>query len=177
MILSETPLAGAFVIELELLRDERGYFARTFDTEFFRAHGLDPAVVQCNTSFNTRSGTLRGMHYQAAPDGECKLIRCARGLAFDVIIDLRPDSKTYCRWFGIELVAGDGRMLYVPKNFAHGFQTLANDTELHYQMSHSYVPKQARGVRWDDPGFAIDWPSAKHRTVSDKDKGYPDFRP
>jgi dTDP-4-dehydrorhamnose 3,5-epimerase len=174
--LSETPLAGAFVIELETSRDERGFFARIFDAETFREHGLDPLVVQCNTSFNEKSGTLRGMHYQAGPDQECKLVRCTRGTIFDVIIDLRPDSETYCRWFGIELTADAGRELYVPKDFAHGFQTLEDGSEVHYQMSHEYVPTKARGVRWDDPAFGIDWPAAADRTISDKDRNYPDFR-
>jgi dTDP-4-dehydrorhamnose 3,5-epimerase len=175
--LSETPLAGAFVIELETLRDERGFFARTFDAATFREHGLDPAVVQCNTSFNEKSGTLRGMHYQAAPFQECKLVRCTRGRIFDVIVDLRPDSETYCRWFGIELTADGGRELYVPKDFAHGFQTLEDGSEVHYQMSREYVPAQARGARWDDPAFGIDWPATAERTMSDKDRNYPDFRP
>jgi dTDP-4-dehydrorhamnose 3,5-epimerase len=175
--LRETPLAGAFVIELEPVLDERGFFARTFDAETFRDHGLDPCVVQCSTSFNSKSGTLRGMHYQAAPDQECKLVRCTRGRIFDVIVDLRPDSETYCRWFGLDLAADGWRELYVPKDFAHGFQTLEEESEVYYQISHGYVPEHARGVRWDDPAFAIEWPPVKERTMSDKDRNYPDFRP
>jgi dTDP-4-dehydrorhamnose 3,5-epimerase len=171
-----TPLAGAFVIELDLLADERGHFARTFDAQEFARHGLDPAVVQCNTSFNSRAGTLRGMHYQADPDGEAKLVRCTRGAVFDVIVDLRPGSGTHCRWFGTELTADNGRMLYVPVGFAHGFQTLADESEVSYQMSHHYVAEQARGVRWDDPAFGIEWPPAD-RTISDRDRQYPDYRP
>jgi dTDP-4-dehydrorhamnose 3,5-epimerase len=172
----ETPLAGAWVIELDLLRDERGHFARTFDADEFRRHGLDPAVVQCSTSFNERAGTLRGLHYQADPDGEAKLIRCTRGAVYDVIVDLRTGSETRCRWFAVELSADDARMLYVPKGLAHGFQTLVNATEVAYQMSHVHVLEQARGVRWDDPAFGITWPEGK-RTLSERDRTYPDFEP
>jgi dTDP-4-dehydrorhamnose 3,5-epimerase len=171
---TETPLAGAFIIELELLSDERGFFARTFDADEFRRLDLEPAVAQCNTSYNERAGTLRGMHYQAAPDGECKLVRCTRGAIYDVIVDLRPDSETYCRWFAAELSADNARQLYVPQGLAHGFQTLTDGSEVAYQMSHVHVPEQARGVRWDDPAFGIEWPEAE-RTISDKDRGYPDF--
>jgi dTDP-4-dehydrorhamnose 3,5-epimerase len=173
---TETPLSGAFVIELDLLTDERGHFARTFDAAEFADHGLDPAVVQCNTSLNARRGTLRGMHYQAHPDGEAKLVRCTRGSIFDVAVDLRPDSETYCRWFGAELSADSGRMLYIPVGMAHGFQTLTDDAEVHYQMSHRYVPEQARGVRFDDPAFGIEWP-VPDPIVSERDAGYPHFRP
>lgn len=175
MRFTETPLAGAFVIELELLRDDRGFFARTFDVEEFRRHGLEPAVVQCNTSFNERAGTLRGLHYQADPDGECKLVRCTGGAIYDVIVDLRQDSETYCRWFAVELSADKARQLYVPRGMAHGFQTLVDDSEVAYQMSHVHVPEQARGVRWDDPAFGIEWPEAE-RTISDRDGTYPDFQ-
>ena len=171
-----TPLAGAFVVELDKLQDERGHFARTYDAEEFARHGLDPAVVQCSTSFNARAGTLRGMHYQAAPDGEAKLVRCTRGAIHDVIVDLRPASETYCNWFGVDLTAANGRMLYVPVDFAHGFQTLEDDSEVSYQMSHHYVPEAARGVRFDDPAFGIDWP-LPNPIVSDRDRQFPDFRP
>jgi dTDP-4-dehydrorhamnose 3,5-epimerase len=170
----ETPLAGAWVMELEPSRDERGFFARTFDAKEFRRRGLEPAVVQCNVSYNEQAGTLRGMHYQADPDGECKLVRCTRGAIYDVIVDLRPDSATYCRWFAIDLTADNDRLLYVPKGVAHGFQTLADRSEVAYQMSHEYVPEKACGVRWDDPAFGIEWPEAE-RTISDRDRGYPDF--
>lgn len=176
MRLAETPLRGAFVIELDLLRDERGHFARTFDVAEFSAAGLDPAVAQCNTSFNTRRGTLRGIHYQADPDGEAKLVRCTRGSIFDVAVDLRPDSETFCRWFGAELSADNGRMLYVPVGMAHGFQTLEDGSEVHYQMSHHYVPEQARGVRFDDPAFGIEWP-LPDPIVSDRDRQFSAFRP
>jgi dTDP-4-dehydrorhamnose 3,5-epimerase len=171
-----TPLAGAFVIELDMLEDERGQFARTFDVEEFERHGLDPTVVQCNTSFNTKAGTLRGMHYQAEPDGEAKLVRCTRGAIFDVIVDLRPGSDTQRKWFGAELTADNRRMLYVPVGFAHGFQTLVDESEVHYQMSHHYVPGQARGVRFDDPAFGIEWPRPDP-IVSDRDRQFPDFSP
>ena len=175
MKFTETPLAGAWVIELELMRDERGFFVRTFDAEVFRQRGLDSTVVQCNTSFNERAGTLRGLHYQAEPDAECKLVRCTRGVIYDVIVDLRADSETYCRWFAVELSPDNAHVLYVPKGLAHGFQTLADASEVAYQMSHVYVPAQARGVRWDDPAFEIEWPEAE-RTISDRDRAYPDFK-
>jgi dTDP-4-dehydrorhamnose 3,5-epimerase len=173
--LAETPLAGAFLIELDLLPDERGYFARTFDAAEFTERGLDPNVVQCNTSFNARRGTLRGMHYQAEPDGDAKLVRCTRGSIYDVAVDLRPDSNAYCRWFGVELSAENGRMLYIPVGMAHGFQTLEDGAEVHYQMSRYYVPKQARGVRFDDPAFGIDWP-LPDPVVSERDRQFPDFQ-
>jgi dTDP-4-dehydrorhamnose 3,5-epimerase len=171
---TETLLAGTLLIELDLLHDDRGFFARTFDADEFRRRGLDPTVVQCSTSFNERAGTLRGLHYQAEPDGECKLVRCTRGAIYDVAVDLRRDSGTYCRWFAIELAPDSARMLYLPAGIAHGFQTLVDSSEVAYQMSHVYVPEQARGVRWDDPAFAIDWPEAQ-RTISDRDRAYPDF--
>lgn len=174
MRFTETPLRGAFVIELDLLSDERGHFARTFDVAEFAEHGLDPTVVQCNTSVNARRGTLRGMHYQAEPDGEAKLVRCTRGSIYDVAVDLRRDSDTYRRWFGTELSASNGRMLFIPVGMAHGFQTLQDDSEVHYQMSHHYVPEQARGVRFDDPAFGIDWP-LPNPVVSERDRQYADF--
>ena len=174
MRLTPTPLAGAFVIELDLLRDERGYFARTFDAPEFAKAGLDPAVVQCNTSYNAAAGTLRGLHYQADPDGEAKLVRCTRGAIFDVAVDLRPRSETYCRWFGVELTADNRRMLYIPVGMAHGFQTLQAQSEVHYQMSHPYLPDQARGVRFDDPAFGIPWP-LPDPIVSERDRSFPDF--
>jgi dTDP-4-dehydrorhamnose 3,5-epimerase len=175
----ETPLPGAFVVELEPLRDERGWFARTFDAAVFAELGLDPAVVQCNTSFNERAGTLRGMHYQADPHGEPKLMRCTRGAIFDVLVDLRPDSPAYCRWFGIELRAGGTATLFAPAGLAHGFQTLEDGSEVHYQMGAPYVPGAARGVRWDDPAFGIKWPEPPSggRVISERDAGYPDFAP
>jgi dTDP-4-dehydrorhamnose 3,5-epimerase len=174
-----TPLPDAHVVELEPIGDERGWFARTFDAAAFEGLGLDARVSQCNASFNARAGTLRGMHFQAEPHGEAKLVRCTRGAIYDVIVDLRPGSEAYCRWFGIELSAGGTASLFVPAGFAHGFQTLADDAEVHYQMSSHYVPDAARGVRWDDPAFGIEWPEppAGGRTITERDAGYPDFRP
>jgi dTDP-4-dehydrorhamnose 3,5-epimerase len=172
----ETPLRGAFVIELDRIGDERGWFARTFDVTEFAGHGLDPTVVQCNTSSNERLGTLRGMHYQADPDGEAKLVRCTRGSVYDVAVDLRPGSETFCRWFGVELSDLNARMLYIPVGMAHGFQTLERRSEVHYQMSHHYVSEQARGVRFDDPAFGIEWP-LPDPVISERDRGFPDFRP
>jgi dTDP-4-dehydrorhamnose 3,5-epimerase len=172
---TETPLPGAWLIELEPIADERGWFARTFCADEFRAHGLDPAVAQCNASFNVRSGTLRGMHYQAEPHGEAKLVRCTRGGIFDVLVDLRADSPALCRWTGHELTAENRHMLYAPVGTAHGFVTLADDTEVLYQMSHPYVPDAARGVRFDDPAFGIEWPLAP-AVISERDRSYPDFK-
>ncbi len=177
MRFTQTPLPGVWVVELDLLADERGWFARSFDAEEFQARGLNPAVVQCNTSFNARSGTLRGMHYQAEPHGESKLVRCVRGAIFDVAVDLRPDSPTYRRWHGVELSAGNRCAFYIPAGLAHGLQILADDCEVLYQMGRRYVPEAARGVRWDDPVFEIEWP-APHgaRIISEKDRAYPDFQ-
>jgi dTDP-4-dehydrorhamnose 3,5-epimerase len=176
MIFAKTPLAGAFVIEPEPLEDERGLFARTFCADEFEAHGLSPSVAQCNVSFNAQRGTLRGMHYQADPHGECKLVRCTSGTIHDVLVDLRPESPTYCRWFAAELSARNRRMLYVPTGLAHGFQTLEDGSEVFYQMSESYVPAAFRGVRFDDPAFGIDWPEPV-RVVSARDRDYADFQP
>jgi dTDP-4-dehydrorhamnose 3,5-epimerase len=172
----ETPLPGAWVLELEEIDDERGWFARTFDAEEFRARGLNPDVAQCNASFNHRAGTLRGMHYQAEPHGESKLVRCVRGAIFDVAIDLRPDSPTCRDWHGIELSADNRLAFYIPAGLAHGFQTLTDNSEVLYQMGDPYVSEAARGVRWDDPAFGIRWPTVDSvRTISDKDLAYPDF--
>ncbi len=172
----ETALAGVWVIEPERLSDERGWFARTFDAEEFRARGMNPHVEQCNASFNARRDTLRGMHYQAEPHGESKLVRCVRGAIFDVAVDLRAGSDTYCAWHGVELSAENGLALYVPAGLAHGFQTLSEDCEVIYQMGQPFVPAAARGVRFDDPAFAITWPEAAGELiVSAKDRAYPDF--
>ncbi len=179
MRFAETSLSGAWVIDPDRLEDERGYFARTFDRDEWVARGMDPGVVQCNVSFNPRTGTLRGMHLQAEPHGEPKLIRCTRGAIYDVIVDLRPDSPTHRGWVGVELSADDGRSLYVPVGLAHGFQTLADDTEVLYVMGHEYVPAAAGGVRWDDPAFGVEWPAppAHGRTISERDASYPDYTP
>ncbi len=174
----QTPLPRAWVIELEELRDERGWFARTFDAEEFEARGLNPTVVQCNASFNLRRDTLRGMHYQAEPHCESKLVRCIRGAMFDVAVDLRPGSSTFRHWYGVELSAENRRAFYIPAGLAHGFQTLTDDCEVLYQMGHRYAPEAARGVRWDDPAFAVAWPDPiRERIISEKDRSYPDFQP
>ncbi len=178
MRLLATPLAGAFVVELDLLGDERGWFARTYDEALFAGHGLQPVGVQANSSFNAARDTLRGLHFQADPHGEAKLVRCVRGAIWDVGVDLRSDSASYLRWHAVELTADNRRGYYLAAGFAHGFQTLTADCEVQYLMSHVYVPEAARGVRWDDPAFAIDWPEPHgERTLSDKDRGYPDFEP
>jgi dTDP-4-dehydrorhamnose 3,5-epimerase len=178
MRFKQTPLPGAWVIELELLGDERGWFARTFDAEEFEAHGLNPAVVQCNASFNSRRDTLRGMHYQAEPYGESKLVRCVRGAIFDVAVDLRPDSPTFRDWHGVELSAENRVAYYIPARLAHGFQTLADGCEVLYQMGHRYVPGAARGVRYNDPAFDIEWPAPDgERIISERDAAYADFEP
>ena len=171
MRLEPSPLAGVFVVEPERLSDERGFFARTFDAETFAAAGIDARVAQGNTSCNARAGTLRGLHFQAAPHGEAKLVRCTRGAIFDVVVDLRPGSATLHAWFGVELSAENGRGLAVPDGLAHGFQTLRDDTEVSYLMSVPYAGEAARTVRWDDPAFAIDWPAAPAagRIISEKD--------
>jgi dTDP-4-dehydrorhamnose 3,5-epimerase len=173
MRFTETPLSGAWVIEPDRFEDERGWFARTFDMQEFAAHGLSARVVQCNASFNVARDTLRGMHYQAEPHGESKLVRCVRGRIFDVALDLRPGSPTYHDWHGVELSAENGRAFYIPAGLAHGFQTLAGDCEVLYQMGHRYVPEAARGVRWDDPAFRIKWPEPDgERIISERDRAY-----
>jgi dTDP-4-dehydrorhamnose 3,5-epimerase len=172
MIFTETKLRGAYIIEPELIEDERGFFARTLSAEEFSAHGLNPNIAQCNTSLNKRKGTLRGMHYQIAPDEEAKLVRCTAGAIYDVIIDLRRDSPTRAQWFGVELTFQNRLMVYVPAGFAHGYQTLADDTEVFYQVSEYYHPESARGVRWDDPAFGIEWP-LPISVISERDRAHP----
>jgi dTDP-4-dehydrorhamnose 3,5-epimerase len=175
MRFTATPLADAVVIDIEPQRDDRGLFARTFCRETFLAAGLPGAFVQASVSHNLRRGTLRGLHFQAPPHEEPKLVRCTRGAIHDVIVDLRRTSATHCRWFAVELSAENRRTLYVPPGFAHGFQTLVDDTEILYQMAEPYVPELARGVRWNDPAFAIDWPIAPP-FMSERDASYPDYR-
>ncbi len=154
--------------------DDRGFFARTFCRREFEARGLNPQVVQCNFSFNKRKGSLRGMHFQASPHSEAKLVRCTAGSIYDVIIDLRASSSAFRKHFGVELSARNRKMLYVPEEFAHGFQTLEDDTEVFYQMSQYYSPEHSRGVRWDDPAFGISWPPGE-RIIIERDRTYPDF--
>ena len=174
MIFKETRLNGAYIIEIEPLEDERGFFARSFCQKEFEEHGLNPRVMQCNISFNKKKGTLRGMHYQIAPYQEAKLVCCTKGAIYDVIIDLRKDSPTLKQWIAVELTATNRRMLYIPEGFAHGFQTLEDNTEVFYQMSEFYHPESAKGVRWNDPAFGIVWPD-DIRVISDRDRQYQDF--
>lgn len=174
MLFRETRLKGAFIIDIEPIVDERGFFARSWCQREFEKHGLCSDLVQCNISFNHQKGTLRGMHYQIPPHEESKLVRCTRGSIFDVIVDLRKDSRTYKKWCGVELSAENRRMIFIPGGFAHGFQTMEDNTEVFYQMSDSYHPQCARGVRWDDPAFGVDWPDDE-RIISIRDKSFPDY--
>jgi dTDP-4-dehydrorhamnose 3,5-epimerase len=194
MLFKETNLKGAFIIELEPILDERGFFARSFCQKEFRLHGINMNIVQCNISYSKKKGTLRGIHYQTAPYEEGKLVSCIKGAIYDVIIDIRPDSPTYCQWIAVELTAhcsqltastsqltacclpltASYRMLYIPKGFAHGFLTLEDDTEVFYQMSEFYAPGYGRGIRWNDPAFGIAWPG-EVSVISDQDFTYPDF--
>ena len=173
MIFTETKLRGAYIIDIEPIEDDRGFFARSWCRNEFEKHELNHDLVQCNISFNKKKGTLRGIHYQTAPHEEAKLVRCTRGSLFDVIIDLRNDSKTYKKWFGAKLSAENRRMIYVPSGLAHGFQTLEDNTEVFYQMSEFYHPQCVGGVRWNDPVFAIKWPEDEP-IISTNDKNFPD---
>jgi dTDP-4-dehydrorhamnose 3,5-epimerase len=172
-----TPIAGVHVVELERHEDERGFFARTWCRDELAAAGLNAELAQCSLSRNAASGTLRGMHYQRAPHEEAKLVRCTRGAIYDVALDLRPDSATCGRWFAAELDATDGRALFIPEGCAHGFQTLVDDTDVLYAISTPYAPDAAAGVRWDDPAFGIVWPDAPERTISSRDREWPDYEP
>lgn len=174
MKFTPTKIEGVWIVEMERHHDERGWFARTWCMEEFRAQGLDADLVQCSSSFNLHRGTLRGMHYQAAPHGETKLVRCTRGAVFDVALDLRPNSATFTQSIYVELTADNGRALYLPEGIAHGFQTLADDSEVYYQMSEFFHPESAKGLRWDDPAFDIQWPIEK-KIVSPKDNSYQAF--
>jgi dTDP-4-dehydrorhamnose 3,5-epimerase len=171
----ETPLAGVVVVEPERHEDDRGWFARAWDGGIFSERGLLAVPVQASTAFNRRRGTLRGMHLQAPPHEEDKLVSCTRGAIFDVAVDLRRDSPTHRQWFGLELTGGDGRALHVPRGVAHGYLTLVDETETQYLISAPYAPDAARGVRWDDPAFAIDWPSQPVHVISDRDRSWPDY--
>jgi dTDP-4-dehydrorhamnose 3,5-epimerase len=170
------PLQGAFLIDLERNEDERGFFARSYCREEFTAHGLNPEMVQCNISYNTKRGTLRGMHYQRSPFEEAKVVRCTQGTLFDVIVDVRPSSSTFCQWYGAELTAENRLALYVPEGFAHGFLTLTSGTEVLYQISTFYNAGAAAGVRWNDPAFGIVWPG-EAAVISKRDDSYADFLP
>jgi len=176
VIFTKTNLPGAFIIEPEPREDERGFFARAWCQREFEAHGLNPRVVQCNISFNKKKGTLRGIHYQAAPYEEAKLVRCTLGSIYDLIIDLRPASPTFKQHTAEILNAANRKMFYIPEGFAHGFMTLKDNTEVFYQMSEFYSAKHARGIRWNDPAFGIPWPLAP-RVISDCDCTYSDYAP
>jgi dTDP-4-dehydrorhamnose 3,5-epimerase len=174
MIFHKTKLPGVVEIHLELKPDERGFFARTWCQREFQEHGLSPKAVQCSVSFNAHKGTLRGIHYQAAPYQEAKIVRCTTGSIYDVVVDLRPDSPTFKDWIGVKLSASDRNMVYVPEGCAHGFLTLEDETEVLYQMSEFYHPESARGARWDDPVFRIVWP-AEVQVISERDRTYSNF--
>ena len=170
----ETAIPGVWVVEPEPMPDERGFFARLFSRDEFEARGLNPALAQSSVSFNAKRGTLRGMHWQAAPHAEAKLVRCTRGAIFDVALDLRERSASRLRWHGVELSADNRRMLYIPEGFAHGFLTLEDHTNVFYLMSEFYAPEYARGFRWDDPAFKISWPDTPE-VISERDASYADF--
>jgi dTDP-4-dehydrorhamnose 3,5-epimerase len=176
MIIEETRLPGAYTIDLDPIEDERGFFARQWCEEELADAGLTTTVSQASVAYNRRAGTLRGMHWQVAPHAEVKLVRCVRGAIHDVIVDLRPDSRTFSEWIAVELTAENRRTLYVPQGFAHGYQTLEDQTEVWYQMSVPYWPEAARGFRWDDPRFGIGWPAVRRRVISERDRHWPDFR-
>jgi dTDP-4-dehydrorhamnose 3,5-epimerase len=169
-------IPGVFVLEPDRFHDERGWFARTWAADELGSRGLEAALAQCSASFNARRGTLRGMHYQAPPAAEVKVVRCTRGAVFDVAVDLRPDAPTFLRWTGVELSAENGRGLYLPRGFGHGFLTLADATEVAYFISAPYTPAAARGVRWDDPSLGIRWPGPVE-VISQRDRDYPDLDP
>jgi dTDP-4-dehydrorhamnose 3,5-epimerase len=174
MIFSETKIKGTFIIEPELLIDERGFFARSFCTEDFDKQGLDSSIVQCNISCNNKKGTLRGMHYQISPHEEAKIVSCTEGAIFDVVLDLRKESRTYCRWIAVELTDDNLKMLYIPKGCAHGFQTLKDQTRVFYQMTNFFHPESARGVKWNDPLFGIQWPAGR-KIISEKDNQFSEY--
>lgn len=174
MNFTPTPLAGAVLVGLDRLEDERGFFARSYCSKEFSAAGLNPNVVQCNVSRNRSAGTLRGLHFQVSPFEEAKLVRVTKGAIFDVIVDLRKQSATFTKWYGVQLSEENHTALYVPEGFAHGFLTLTDDTEIFYQMSNYYSASHARGFRYDDPAFKIEWPGTA-KIISPKDLQYPDF--
>jgi dTDP-4-dehydrorhamnose 3,5-epimerase len=174
MIFTETKLKGAHIIDIERIEDPRGFFARSWCQREFDMHGLNRKIVQCNISFNAKKGTLRGMHYQVDPFREAKVIRCTMGSVYDVIVDLRLDSPSFRQYFGIVLTPENRKMLYVPEGFAHGFLTLEDNTEVFYQMSEFHAPEFARGFRWNDPAFNIEWPYDVY-VISDRDRNYPNY--
>lgn len=174
MIFQRTKLSGVFEIQIELKSDDRGFFARSWCQKEFESHGLNTKLAQCSVSFNTRKGTLRGLHYQDVPFGEVKLVRCTTGSIYDVVLDLRPQSPMFKNWVGVTLTAEKRNMLYIPEGCAHGFLTLEDATEVFYQISEFYHPELSRGVRWDDPAFHINWPE-EVAVISERDRTYPDY--
>jgi dTDP-4-dehydrorhamnose 3,5-epimerase len=177
MKFSETKLKGAFIIEPEKAEDDRGFFARMWCQNEFKAQGLSPNFVQINLSFNKYRGIIRGLHYQTTPYEEAKLFRCTRGAIYDVIIDLRPESPTYLKWAGFELTADNRKMLYVPENFANGYQALSDNAEVFYLVSQFYSPDSEKGIRYNDPAFNIEWPEKDDSVISEKDRCWPDYGP
>ena len=175
MIFKETKLKGAYILEIEPIKDERGFFARSWCKREFEEKGLKAEIAQINVSHNPKKGTLRGLHYQVSPHEETKLIRCTKGALYDVIVDMRPESPTFKQWFGVELTAENHKMLYVPEGFAHGYLTLTDDVEASYQVSEFYTPGAEKGIRWDDPEFNIEWP-VPIAVISEKDKNQPGDR-
>ena len=176
MIFKKTAVKDAFIIEIEKITDERGFFARAWCKNEFEAHKLNTNLVQVNIAFNEKISTIRGMHYQISPFEETKLIRCTKGAIYDVIIDIRKSSPTYMKWIGVELREDNPRMLYVPEGFAHGYQTLEDKTEVTYQVSSFYTPNSEGGIRWNDPAFNITWPDTDVRVISEKDQNWSDYK-
>jgi len=176
MLVTETDIEGAYVVGPERFDDERGFFARAWSEQELADLGVEARFVEGNVSYNVRRGTLRGLHYQAAPHGQAKLVRCTRGAVFDVGVDLRRDSPTYGRWVGVELSAANRLMLYLPAEFAHGYLTLADDSEVYYLVTGQFAPESGRGARWDDPAFRIRWPEAGELIINERDRTYPDFQ-
>lgn len=177
MTLTDTPIHGAFVLNMKRILDDRGFFAEAFHRDTFAGLGLDTQIAQVNVSYNDRRGTLRGMHYQTTPHEEVKIVRCVRGAIFDVAIDLRRDSPTFGKWAGVELSADNRLAFYVPVGCAHGYQTLTDDTEVLYLVSDTYSPAHYRGIRWNDPFFNVAWPDTDTRLLHPRDESYPDFQP
>jgi dTDP-4-dehydrorhamnose 3,5-epimerase len=175
MRFNETGIAGVYSIEPRRFEDERGFFAPAFSAKEFAARGMASTFIETNISYSRYRGTLRGIHYQAAPYGQAKLVRCTRGTIFDVAVDLRPSSPTFKKWVGVELSAENRSMLYLPADCGHGYQSLVDDTEVFYMVSEVYVPESGRGFRWDDPAFGIDWPDVGPRVLNNRDQDYPDF--
>lgn len=175
MIVTETKLAGVYVIEPRRFEDERGFFAPSFSAAEFAARGMASNFVENNISYNKSRGTLRGIHYQAPPYGQDKLVRCTQGAIFDVVVDLRPGSPTFKEWFGVELTAANRSMVYLPGDCGHGFQTMEDGSEVFYMVSQPYASESCSGVRWNDPAFGIQWPDEDHRIILDRDQAYPDF--